>query len=285
MASESEGGKPQYRLVNCGIKDRKGSEFWSHIFDQAPVVGYRVHKNDVEIVRKARNPDELTERLEGSKRGVIESLSPASRKRLGFVAANGIPDLRSFITLTYPRSFPGDGKEVKRHLKMVLQSIRRRCPGVAYLWFLEFQARGAPHFHIFTDHELPEPLVEMKRKLRPRGAFVHKPTQDWLSRRWFEIVDSGDEKHLAAGSCWEKVQKADGAARYVAKEAWKTFQKEVPKHFQNVGRFWGTSRGFMPDEPPLILGGPTKIKKLLGDKATGKNGELYSLVFNASKDL
>lgn len=285
MGSKSKGGGPQYRLVNCGIKARKGSEFWSHVFDQIPVVGYRVHKNDVEIVRKARNPEELTERLEGSTRGVITELSAESRKRLGFVASNGIPELRSFITLTYPREFPGDGKTVKRHLKSLLQSLRRRHPGLHYLWFLEFQARGAPHFHAFTDVELPEPLVTMRRNVRKRDAQVNSDFQNWISRRWFEVVDSGDERHLAAGSCWEKVRESDGAARYVAKEAWKTFQKQVPERFQNVGRFWGTSRGFMPPPPPMIHGGPSKIRDLLGDKSTGKDGNLYSLVFNAAKDV
>jgi hypothetical protein len=47
---------------------------------------------------------------------------------------------------------------------------------------------------------------------------------------------------------WEAIQRADGVSRYVTKYSTKIEQKTVPKRYQNVGRFWGVSRGvIVPD--------------------------------------
>lgn len=289
MTTKGDGERsgPDPRLVNCGIKDRGKAEEWVRWLKNEPtVIGCRIHKNDVEIVRSVRDGDALAERLNGSRRGEIRELSKSSRRRLALTAANTLHPLKSFITLTYPRDYPSDGKTVKGHFKRFLNSLRAFAPEpLHYLWFLEFQRRGAPHFHIFLSAELPDPRTTLRRRLRPRPAVVFAPWQEWVSRRWFEIVDSGDEKHLAAGACWEAVHKADGAARYVAKEAWKCFQKDVPDDYRSVGRFWGTSRGFLPEPPPLVRASATTLRRYLGDGAAGTSGEMFPVVFGAAETL
>lgn len=283
------------RLVNCGISARgiykvkpsDGSDDFARWLANEPVVvGARIHRNDVEVIRGVRDGDKLAERLEGTRRGVIETLSKESRRRLALAAANTRHDLRSFITVTYPNEFPCDGKIVKEHLKKLLDSLRRFAPEkLHYLWFLEFQRRGAPHFHVFTSADLPKPLTTLRRTLRDRDAIVNASWQRWISRRWFEIVGSKDRRHLAAGACWERVQKADGAARYVAKEASKTFQKSVPKAFQNVGRFWGTSRGFMPDEVPSVRVSASMLRQVFGESCHGGNGEPYPVIYGGAERM
>jgi hypothetical protein len=54
-----------------------------------------------------------------------------------------------FVTLTYPAEFPNP-KLAKEHLRAFMERIRRKCEGcdVSGVWRMEFQQRGAPHFHV-----------------------------------------------------------------------------------------------------------------------------------------
>jgi hypothetical protein len=135
------------------------------------------------------------------------------------------------VTLTYPAEYPGDGRLVKRHLSVVRKWLRRR--GVRGLWVLEFQARGAPHLHIFVT-----------------GGWVGREA---LSEAWYRIVGSSDARHLRAGT---QVKPWTGtAARYVAK--WygaKWEQKIVPEGFEDVGRFWGTFGEVRPIRLAVLRG-------------------------------
>lgn len=165
--------------------------------------------------------------LSGGERGDVKFWSEKSRRRLAFYAANTDAQFVSMITLTYPAEFPANGETCKRHLNTFLSWLRRRNQGLDYLWFFEFQKRGAPHFHILTTI--------------PSGGLSAV-----VSARWYAIVDSGDEKHLLAGTRCERLRTADGGKRYALKYAAKMGQKSVPEGFWRVGRFWGASRGSSP---------------------------------------
>ncbi len=58
-----------------------------------------------------------------------------------------------FITMTYPDEYP-DPQTARRHLDNFLKRLRRRFPGapVSGIWRLEWQQRGAPHFHLLLFH-------------------------------------------------------------------------------------------------------------------------------------
>jgi hypothetical protein len=132
------------------------------------------------------------------------------------------------VTLTYPGFYPGNGAVCKEHLRRFLQELQRehsRCHQATQkghhssFWFLEFQQRGAPHFHIFT---------------------TWAPDKDWVAKRWYEIVGSEDIRHLHAGTRTEFLRSGRaGTISYAAKYAAKLEQKAVPENFENVGRFWG----------------------------------------------
>jgi hypothetical protein len=121
------------------------------------------------------------------------------------------------LTLTYPRQFPMDGRTVKRHWHNMRTWLVRS--GLKGAWFLEFQKRGAPHFHVFLNGRVPASEV---------------------SRRWYEVVGSEDLDHLVAGTRIEQLREAHAAPAYAAKYAAKVEQKEPPEGFSDVGRFWGT---------------------------------------------
>lgn len=183
-----------------------------------------IYKNDA-VVHRAGNgntPEDCT-------RSEITMFSKRSRERLAFIASNTDIVFDAMITLTYPQAYPKDGRLVKKHFRAMLQALRRRGSDLEYLWFVEFQRRGAPHYHVLT-----------------RGLTVDTDTKHWLSKRWYEICQSGDEKHLLAGTRLETIRKKDGAKRYCLKYAYKMRQKTVPKDYRNVGRFWGHSKNVTP---------------------------------------
>ena len=152
----------------------------------------------------------------GGRRSTVKELSYQSRLRMMRTARN-MPTFPNMLTLTYPSEFPADGKLVKYHWRLFREWLQRQGCTTGF-WFLEFQKRGAPHFHVFLPINV-----------------CHKS----VARRWYEIVDSGDEKHLRAGTRIEALRNSEGAASYASKYATKCEQKEVPVDYQNVGRFWG----------------------------------------------
>lgn len=180
-------------------------------------------------------------------RNEINQFTKDSRRRLAFVASNCNADLCVMVTLTYPRQYPTNGKIVKRHFKLFKDSLLRSHPA-SYLWCLEFQKRGAPHYHILLDN--PDILK-------------HK---QWVSNRWYEIVDSKDPKHLLAGTRCERMRTSEGGRRYIVKYAQKMRQKKVPEAYRNVGRFWGHSRDLKPE--PIgeieLIGGEMALQEVLG---------------------
>lgn len=167
-------------------------------------------------------------RFVGSTRGGISAFSPGSALRLRRYLRECVAEYSVMVTLTYPCGYPSDGRTVKEHLRRFLQEYRRECyrsgcdeRAWSAFWFLEFQGRGAPHFHIFA--------TDGVRK-------------EWVSQTWFRIVGSEDLRHLRAGTKIESIREGRrGIVSYAAKYAAKNEQKQVPEDYEHVGRFWGVS--------------------------------------------
>jgi len=154
----------------------------------------------------------------GGVRGEIRSFSRSSRRRLlRTIAKLDRRYIPLFLTLTYPAEFPGDYRVWKKHVDTIGKRMVRRWGNVAILWRLEFQKRGAPDLHF---------LVWGVDYLEMLG---------WLSKAWFEVVGSGDLKHLVAGTQVAKVRSWRGVSSYVSKYMSKN--REVDGSV--VGRRWG----------------------------------------------
>lgn len=163
----------------------------------------------------------------GGIRGKITELSRKSRQRMKTHARN-VPagTFKAMLTLTYPRNFTTDGKEVKRHRDLIVRWLKRNGCADGF-WFLEFQERGAPHFHMYL-------------KVWPAGGVSA------VSAAWHSIIGTDDKKHLAwhlgelsGRPCLEWLRNPLAASAYVTKYASKPEQKHVPDEYQDVGRFWG----------------------------------------------
>lgn len=182
-----------------------------------------VYKRDVRVKFSRIGPinsltNEEKERRR-AKRSKIIKFSWRSARRLRHLIRNSEDMWKAFITLTYPAEYPCNGRETKAHLNGFLQFLRRK--GVKSVWVLEFQSRGAPHYHGIV------------------SEFVAK---EEISERWYRIVGSGDEKHLKAGTGINAVRSKGQLYGYLSTYIRKLDQKITPEGFEDMGRFWGSSR-------------------------------------------
>ena len=176
----------------------------------------------------------------GGLRGEINKFSRASRKRMldtlcKLRASAGLPQ---FATLTYPGEFPHDSQVWKVHLDLFGKRLVRAYPGASAVWKLEPQARSAPHYHLII-----------------YGVPFDQSFKSWLSRTWYEVVGSGDERHLRAGTNVQPARslqgvKAYASKRYMGKEL---SEDDLKVHAERVsgwaspGRFWGVlNRSSLP---------------------------------------
>jgi len=223
-----------------------------------PVTGMLVYRGNVAILQRDSGPMATVTRGDRKK---IKYLSKRARARLAFVALATPVEFESLITLTYPAAAPIDGLTVKHNLRTLLKALERAY-GCNYLWVIEFQARGAPHFHIVTE---VTDITEVDRI--------------WLATTWTRCIGFGElpfrksgldqAEATEAGKCvrvhchpkaWENIREKEGGRHYMVKEATKTRQKIVPEAYSNVGRFWGCSREVTERIEP--------IAKIPGDEQT-----------------
>ena len=154
-------------------------------------------------------------------RSSIREFSHASAARMRRYLRKCVAEYTTLCTLTYPGIYPTDGRVAKNHLRVFLQRWKRYCKSEDFsaFWFLEFQNRGAPHFHIFC---------------------THQTDKNWIADAWFAAVGSNDEKHRCAGTRIEAIRSGRrGTCAYASKYAAKFEQKNVPDSYKDCGRFWG----------------------------------------------
>ncbi len=86
--------------------------------------------------------------LQRSKRGAVSDFSRRSRGRLlRFVARLDPAASGLFLTLTYRQNMR-DHVLAKEHLDKLLRWLKYNYQGGAFLWRMEYQRRGAIHFHV-----------------------------------------------------------------------------------------------------------------------------------------
>lgn len=159
----------------------------------------------------------------GGKRGEIEGFSGESRKRLIEFMHKITFTRLIFVTLTYPEEYPRDYKVYKNHLKRFRQAVERRYGKIGCIWRLEYQKRGAPHYH----------LMYLDVEFLPLEV---------LSCLWFKIVGSSDENHLKCGVDLKPVTDWGDAglvAHYVGKYAAKVGDEVSEDDRGKTGRHWG----------------------------------------------
>jgi len=79
------------------------------------------------------------------KRGKIAGFSASSKKRMmqKIISIGELPT--DFITLTFPKSFP-TGLQANRMMDKFTKNFVKQ--GASFIWRMELQKRGAPHYHL-----------------------------------------------------------------------------------------------------------------------------------------
>lgn len=200
----------------------------AHICTQGKVSYWR--GGSLVRANRAKETGLLTAKVKPAKRG-LATFSRASRRRLmRTIAKTKRERLPLFVTLTYPNVYPHDPLEWKRHLKNFLARLGRRYKRACGVWKLEPQKRGAPHYHLLV-----------------WGVSYHE-LRNFVGEAWYQVVDSGDEKHLRAGTRVEWVRSWGGVLAYASKYLGKLPEPvEDPELWKSVGRYWGVfARGDVP---------------------------------------
>lgn len=221
-----------------------------------PVVQARIRNNTVQIKRTCllqARPNT------NNRRSKITKLTHKSLSRLALTVTETETPLLSILTLSYGATFPSNGSQSKRHLNSFLSWLRSRGY-TDYVWFLEFQDRGAPHYHLLCGWEYDKSL---HRDIAHRWASILRKSLDLTEDEFKAIRRQHNRKAV-----YEKIRKRDGAARYAIKYACKLEQKIVPVLFSNVGRFWGASRSVKEAINPghLIDVTETELRHWLADR-------------------
>lgn len=201
----------------------------------------------------------------------ITVVSKRSLAKLALLVRGTSVQFRSLMTLTYGANFPLSGRIAKRNLNHFLIASKRAFGSFEYIWVLEFQSRGAVHFHVACTLDEPNELQ--------RGVFANiwsdiSTPYTWLytaieppygpkqSREVLFTNEAVRWQHMRPQH-WEKVRRGDSLSHYFAKYTMKIKQKKVPDHYSDVGRFWAASGGVRLPDGVVFHGRESDVRGLL----------------------
>ena len=245
-------------------KSRNGLYPWE-VEKVYPVVAVKVHRNGhLTVIRKSKIKPQNNP-WQDHKRGKISKLTNRSVRRLMHIGNTTNIQFNSLVTLTYGKYHPSTGLMVKEDFSVMRKWFKKHCEN--YLWFLEFQVRGAPHLHILLDTDCITPAMRLD--------LMYRWVSLQISREYFYGQcpighNQAEIMKLATFNLrpqvWELIKKRDGAARYLSQYASKKEQKKVPEQFKDVGRFWGCSRKVSKIDGMRVELGVDEVLKFLRDE-------------------
>jgi hypothetical protein len=225
-------------------KGNNGSGFtvdWDTLSKLNPVVGLRVYHNGFcEVVRDGRKVAPPPGKKDGQE---IKEFSHKSRQALARTIHATRSTFLSMMTITCPAKWSQNGAEFKDAQNRLFTWLRYHHP-CEYLWFFEFQKRGAPHTHILLSIPHCGRSAHVKFAKAWCKALKLNPNQiecDPKTGENYNLRDRCEWFHLRSKQ-WENIRDDGGARKYALQYAMKTYQKRVPKAYRKVGRFWGCSQ-------------------------------------------
>lgn len=166
------------------------------------------------------------------RRGTISEFTRASQVRMMKAMSSWIPYGRlMLITLTYPATYP-DIREAKADLKRFKERLLKDYPNVCGVWKLEYQVRGAPHFH-FVAQTGSEWFMQSELT-----AF-----QVWLNKAWQASRRSKEKSRNEAKFADDDTRAKFYLSKEIGKSAqaskkWQEQMDATIKH-EGGGKFWG----------------------------------------------
>lgn len=230
--------KESFEALNCAGRSADTS------IEQDPVYLPVITQDAKDLIAKEALHATLRDLFNAPKRRAIAEFSRKSRLRLLKLVsrlektASGL-----FLTFTY-RANMQDHTEAKKHLDLLLRWLKYNYPGGAFLWRMEYQKRGAIHFHVIAFN-------------------VNRVDLKQLTSYWQDLT--GDDSYPDVETMHNRRKALYYVSKYVAKpeENSAGFINE-PYSEKTVffGRFWGcVNRKLLPFAARsfLYLRGDAKI--------------------------
>jgi len=233
-------------LNECYVNPPEKPAYDKFIKEHANIVNNQLLKEDptVKIFENGLSIEAEGNKLYRPKRtnirGQINTFSRKSRNNLMRKFSQIKQDILSkplFITLTYHYGYTVDEFKAITDLNVFLQALRDRWNVLYYIWRLELQKRGAPHFHIIL--WLPNYMHDLESD----------NTQIWLNNAWHRIADPNSRRHAQYGCKIIPMENYKHVVCYLSKYIAK--EDEAIEH-NYTGRRWGNSRN-LPIEPYKIV--------------------------------
>lgn len=165
------------------------------------------------------------------KRGKVTEFSRKSRKRLLdlFARTGDTERPRIFMTLTYP-SNEQNSMKAKEDLRAFFMRIRRKFPNASGVWRIEYQERGAIHFHFI---------------------FFNLPfwQADDIRRVWGEIIEENNPR-IHIDTCRSRRKTTYYVSKYIAKVPDDASVSLSNMPYPHEGRWWGV---FNRDAIPMAI--------------------------------
>lgn len=136
------------------------------------------------------------------------------------------PDMQPYMLTLTSQEYSEDTQVYHDQVDHFMISFERRYPGCSIFWRLEFQQRGAPHWHLliwFAEDEPP---------LLPED-------EGWIAQTWYNIV-GGDPSVLEYGT--KLTDASDGLYAEKLKNYLKSFHHLKADQVRDdiyTGRYWG----------------------------------------------
>jgi hypothetical protein len=185
------------------------------------------------IVKKLPKP---SKKRHISKRSTIKTFSKRSRFRL-FVAMAQIKshlvNKPFFITLTYHHGHELREASDKTVLHNFLVSMRDFDQGVQFIWRIDLQKRGAPHYHLIL-------FPSINKKIPNRKKYMIN-----VCNIWHRVADPNSRRHKDFGCDVQNISNYRHACSYINKYLAKLPDGETGL---DKGKHWGCSRN-LPNKP------------------------------------
>jgi hypothetical protein len=172
----------------------------------------------------------------GCKRAEIKEFTRASQRRLQSILSGWIFKHRPVMgTLTYPANHAPAKISNAIFRKAFLQRLLRAWPNIGALWRLEYQMRGAVHYHLILDGVEDENMLIMLER--------------WFKKNWRDCrgAEFSHANEDVERNRLEWITHEEAAKFYLTKEVGKSMQgnragqawTEDAATVEHFGRFWG----------------------------------------------
>lgn len=168
----------------------------------------------------------------GGQRGPIRGFSRKSQRRLmGLLMRTPLQDWltgkgsdtgqAAFLSLTWHDWWPDSAEALALQQRQFVRRLERAWPGVEWLWKLESQRRGAPHYHY---------LVLLSERV------CKADFRRWVRDNWHEVACPYSADHLQHGTDTVFLYGTPGKLLHY-------LRKYVGKVQENEGHLWGRRWG------------------------------------------